>query len=83
MPLIWLLALLLPALVVVIGFAVLARATSEAADTCWVKFLLLATALLFIPVAAGNTWSSGFLLAPTGTGTLATLLLRLRFDPRA
>jgi len=83
MPLIWLLVLLLPALVVVvIGVAVRARATGEAADTRWVKFLLLASALLLIPVAAGNTWSSGFFLAPAGMGTLAALLLLLRFDPR-
>jgi hypothetical protein len=83
MPLIWSLMLLLPALVVVvIGVAVHARATGEAADTRWIKFLLLATALLFIPVAAGNTRSEGFFLAPTGMGTLAALLLLLRFDPR-
>ena len=83
MPPFWFLIPLLPALVVVvIGVAVRARATGEAADTRWVKFLLLATALLFIPVAAGSTWPDGFFLAPTGTGTLAALLLLLRFDPR-
>lgn len=83
MPLISSLMLLLPALVVVvIGIVVQARVTSKAADTRWEKVLLLATALLFIPVAAGNTWSDGFFLAPTGTGTLAALLLLLRFDPR-
>ena len=84
MPLIWLLALVPPALVVVvIGVVVRARATAETADdTRWVKFLLLATALLFIPVAAGNAWSWSFFLAPAGMGTLAALLLLLRFDPR-
>ena len=83
MPLIWSLVLLLPALVVVVlGLVVQARATGGTADTRRVKFLLLATALLFIPVAAGNTWSESFFLAPTGTGTLAALLLLLRFDPR-
>jgi hypothetical protein len=83
MPLIWSLMLLLPALVVVvIGVAVHARATGKVADTRWVKFLLLTTALLFIPIAAGNTRPEGFFLAPTGMGTLAALLLLLRFDPR-
>jgi hypothetical protein len=68
--------------VVVIGVAVHARATGGTADARWEKFLLLASALLLILVAAGNTRSEGFFLAPTGMGTLAALLLLLRFDPR-
>jgi len=83
MPLIWFLGLLLPALVVVvIGVAVHARATAETVYARWLRFLLLATALLFIPVAAGNIWPWGFFLAPAGMGTLAALLLLLRLDPR-
>ena len=83
MPLIWLPALLLPALVVVVlGTVVHARATGGTTDARWEKFLLLASALLLIPVADRNPWSWGFFLAPAGMGTLAALLLLLRFDPR-
>ena len=83
MPLIWFLISLPPIAVVVIGIVVRARASAEDADVHWLRFLLLASALLLIPIAAGNTWSGGFFLAPAGMGTLAALLLLVRFDPRA